>query len=105
MTNQPSTNESNGRDIHGRFAKGNRGGPGNPHAKQVSLLRSALLKAVSPEDVQQVMSKLIELAKAGDVRAIKEILDRTLGKPLEADLLERIAELEKSVAQQEESYV
>ena len=30
----PSTNGSNGRDVAGRFAAGNRGGPGNPYAKR-----------------------------------------------------------------------
>ncbi len=31
---KPTRNGSDGRDERGRFAPGNSGGPGNPHAKQ-----------------------------------------------------------------------
>ena len=86
----PSTNGSNG----GRFKPGNKGGPGNPHAKRVARLRSALLKAVSPADMQAIVAKLVTDAKAGSVPAAKEVLERTLGKPFEADLLERLEHLE-----------
>ncbi len=37
----PSTNGSNGRDAGGRFASGNRGGPGNPYAKRTAAIRGA----------------------------------------------------------------
>lgn len=88
-----------GRDGRGRFAPGNPGGPGNPHASQVGALRAALLAAVTPEDLTAIVGKLVELAKGGDVRAIREVLDRTLGRPIEADLLERLAHLEALAAQ------
>ena len=71
----------NGRDGRGRFAKGNVGGPGNPHARHVGQLRSALLAAVTSEDIEAVVRKLIELAKNGNIQAAKEILDRCVGKP------------------------
>ena len=80
----------NGRNSNGRFSTGNSGGPGNPHAMKVGQLRSALIDAVSPEDIAAIVGKLVEQAKAGDVRAIREVLDRTLGKPVEADLIERL---------------
>ncbi len=99
MTNQPSPNGPNGRDDRGRFASGNPGGPGNPHACQVGRLRTALLAAVSEDDMTSIVAKLVAMAKAGDVRAIKEVFDRTLGRPVEADLLERLATLE-AVAEQ-----
>lgn len=84
----------NGRNSNGRFSPGNSGGPGNPHAKKVGQLRSALIDAVSPADIAAIVGKLVERAKSGDVRAIREVLDRTLGKPVEADLIERLEHLE-----------
>ena len=42
----------------------------------------------------QINQRAVELARSGDVRAIKELLDRLIGKPVEADLLERIEQLE-----------
>ncbi len=91
----PSPNGGNGRDGRGRFAEGNVGGPGNPHARHVGQLRSALLAAVTREDMEAVIRKLVELAKNGNIQAAKEVLDRCLGKPQEADLIERIEHLEQ----------
>ena len=79
--NVPSTNGSNGRGAGGRFAVGNAGGPGNPHGRRVAQLRAALLDAVTDDDLQAIVAKLVEMAKGGDLRAMKEVLDRTLGKP------------------------
>ena len=76
----PSPNGSNGRTAGGQFAVGNAGGPGNPHGRRVETLRSALLDAVTDDDLQAIVSKLVEMAKGGDLRAMKEVLDRTLGK-------------------------
>ena len=69
-----------GRTPTGRFAVGNRGGPGNPFIRRVTKLRSALLKAVTTEDIAEVVQMLIDKAKAGDVAAARELLDRTIGK-------------------------
>ena len=90
----PSPNGANGRDGQGRFARGNPGGPGNPHAQQVGKLRSALLRAVSEADMQAIVARLVELAKEGNVQAAKEVIDRCIGRPVEADLIERIEDLE-----------
>ncbi len=79
----PSPNAGNGRDGRGRFAKGNCGGPGNPHARHVGQLRSALLAAVTREDIEAVVRKLIELAKSGNIQAATEILDRCLGRAVQ----------------------
>jgi len=87
----------NGRDTAGRFAPGNSGGPGNPHAKQVGSLRSAMLRAVSEEDMEAILGKLVALARSGNVPAAKEVLDRCLGRHLEADLLERLEQLEEAL--------
>ena len=91
----PSPNGGNGRDGRGRFAEGNVGGPGNPHARHVGQLRSALLAAVTREDIEAVIRKLVELAKNGNIQAAKEVFDRCLGKPQEADLIERIEHLQQ----------
>lgn len=103
MEQGPSPNGANGGDRvdrgdrgpRGRFASGNRGGPGNPHAKRVAVLRGALLDAVTDEDIHAVARALVAAAKTGEVAAIRELLDRCIGKAAEgADLLERIAALE-----------
>ena len=82
----------------GRFQTGNPGGPGNPYTKQIAALRQALLDAVRPEDLREIVDSLVRQAKAGDVQAAREVLLRALGRPLEADLLERIEALEQRLA-------
>jgi hypothetical protein len=72
------------RGTNGRFLPGHCGGPGNPHAQRVHRLRSALLNTVTSTDIEEVVHKLISMAKGGDVAAIKELLDRTIGKPVTA---------------------
>jgi hypothetical protein len=73
-----------GRDAHGRFGKGNAGGPGNPFARQVAALRTALLGRVTAEDVEAVAGELIRQAKEGNLAAAKLLLSYTLGKPAQA---------------------
>jgi hypothetical protein len=80
MNTNISANGANGRDGSGRFAKGNPGGPGNPHARRVSELRSALLGRISDQDIGQIVDTLLTKAKEGDLPAIREVLDRALGK-------------------------
>lgn len=94
----PSPNGPSGRDSTGRFAQGNPGGPGNPYAKRVAALRGAMLEAVTKKDMAAILGKLVELAKSGSVPAAKEVLDRCLGRSLEADLLERMEQLEGQLA-------
>lgn len=94
-TGPPSPNGHNGRGASGRFAKGNPGGPGNPHAQQVGKLRSAMLRAVTEADVKAIVARLVKLAKEGNVQAAREVLDRCVGKPTEADLIARIEQLER----------
>jgi hypothetical protein len=78
----PSVNGANGaegRDAQGRFTKGNSGGPGNPHVSQTAKLRAALLEAVTPEDIREIALKMVKNAKAGNMIATKELLERTIG--------------------------
>ena len=74
------TPSRNGRTDTGRFAKGNPGGPGNPHGRRVADLRAALLDAVTEADIRAVARSLVARAKAGEVPAIRELLDRLMGK-------------------------
>jgi hypothetical protein len=76
-----------GRDAGGRFAVGNSGGPGaiaHERTKRARALRQALHDAVTPEDMAAVARALIDKAKAGDVAAARELLDRIIGRPLPA---------------------
>jgi hypothetical protein len=81
---QPKATKGDGRDQKGRFAKGWKGGPGNPFSRRVADLRKALFDAVSAEDVQAIAQKLANRAKKGDVAAAKLLLSYLIGKPAAA---------------------
>ncbi len=66
---------------NGTFAIGNAGGPGNPHAGQVALLRTAMLAAVTGDDIAKITRKLVAMAETGDLKAMELLLSRTIGKP------------------------
>lgn len=90
---------TNGRDSQGRFGPGNQAAKGrsNPHAARVAELRSALLEAVTPDDVREVVASLKAQALDGNVQAARVLLDRVLG-PVEAiDVELRLSELEASL--------
>jgi hypothetical protein len=74
---------SNGRDSKGRFAAGNKGGPGNPFAANVAQLRKAALKIVTPKEMEAVFRVLLLRAKTGSLEAMKLLFLYTLGKPAE----------------------
>ena len=61
----PSETERNGRDTKGRFGPGNRCATGNPFTKKIGQLRAALIRAVSEGDIEAIVRKLVEQAKAG----------------------------------------
>jgi hypothetical protein len=71
-----------GRDPKGRFAKGNPGGPGNPFARHVAKLRSALVQCVTEADIRQIANGLLVSAKLGHLPSIRILLMYVLGKPL-----------------------
>src|SRR5262245_22235534 len=72
----------NGRDRRGRFALGNRGGVGNPFARQVAALRAEFINGCSRDDLREIRQKFVAMAKQGDHAAAKLVLSYTLGKPL-----------------------
>ena len=82
--------QSKGRTAKGRFAPGNSGGPGNPHGKRTAWMREALLNAVTENDIRAVALTLVARAKDGEMAAIRELLDRVIGKVTqpEVDALE-----------------
>ena len=82
------------RDTRGRFARGNPGGPGNPHASQVAKLRAALHRTVAEEDMVAMIAKLVGMARDGNLATAKLLIDRVLGPPVPADILERMERLE-----------
>jgi len=94
---KPSNSVGDGRNENGKFTKGNKFARGNPLAQRVQKLRSALLQAVTPADIKAVVKVLLSQAKAGDIVACRELLDRTLGKSIEADLLDKIQEIERCI--------
>lgn len=93
----PSRNGDNGRDGSGRFKAGNAGGPGNPFARRVAALRSALVNALADEDMQSLVRGLVEKAKTGDVAATKLLLAYTVGRPSEVVDPDRLEQDEHSV--------
>ena len=68
----------------GRFAKGNRGGPGNPFARQTAALRAALIQAVTEQDIKDIVTVLVRDAKRGQPAAIKLLFSYVIGKPAAA---------------------
>lgn len=72
------------KDNFGKFTKGNRGGPGNTAiAERTKEHHKAFLNAVTAGDTAKVVKQLLKFAIAGEPWAIKEYLNRVLGKPLQ----------------------
>ena len=81
MSDSPSANGLNGRSTNGQFAKGNKGGPGNPYARRVAGLRKVLLEAVGDEGLSEIVKGMVSAAKGGDVAAAKLLFSYILGRP------------------------
>jgi hypothetical protein len=81
---KPSTNGTNGRNSNGQFAEGNKCGTGNPYARRVARLRSAMLDAVGENGLADIVQGMVTAAKGGDVAAAKLLLSYLLGKPVES---------------------
>jgi hypothetical protein len=72
------------RDGGGKFAKGNAGGPGNPHARACAKMLEVFRNAISEEEMVDICRMLYLKAVGGDVSAAKIILSYKIGKPLPA---------------------
>lgn len=79
-----------GQDNKGRFTAGNKFGKGNPDAKKMYEFRMRMLSRVTFVEFYDIIDSLINEAKGGDVFAIREILDRLIGK---ADAWSKLVEL------------
>ena len=88
MSQSPLSPSEDGRDETGRFIEGNRHGRGNPNAKAAAAWRQALVDAATPERVRAVMDRLFQAAEAGEPWAVKEVMDRLIGKPTQAIVTE-----------------
>jgi hypothetical protein len=77
----PVNETAPGRDAKGRFTAGNTGGPGNPFGRRLAMMREAVMRAVSADDVEQLLRKLLALAMDGDLAAAKLVLQYAVGKP------------------------
>jgi len=93
----PSTHGINGQDARGRFAPGNRLGKGNPLAGRAAKIRAVLLRKLTPKDAAAIADKLIADAKAGDLAAIKELFDRTIGRPAQLEMIEEVQALRELI--------
>ena len=69
---------------NGRFARGNKGGPGNPFARRTAELRALFQDEMSDADLRGLARAMIERAQKGDVAAAKLTLLYAIGKPTAA---------------------
>lgn len=79
-TASPNAPKRKGKPRGKPFKPGNPGGPGNPHAAEVARIRAQLIAAATTDRMKEVIDALFAKAAAGDIPAIKELLDRTIGK-------------------------
>jgi len=72
------------RTTTGRFAKGNKGGPGTqpgvPHTNN-KLAKRAIAEEVTLEEHHRIARTVADKALAGDLNAVKLLWDRLFGRP------------------------
>ncbi len=79
---EPSDAGYNGRSPGGQFGLGNRYGKGNPTLKKIGAMRRAVFEAVTAEDLEAIFTKLVALAKTGDLAAARMVVEYACGKPV-----------------------
>jgi len=69
-----------------KFAKGNKAAVGHkdPRHEYKIALATAVQRAVTPDDIRDIVQAMVQKAKKGDTFAAREVLDRVLGKPDQA---------------------
>jgi len=74
----------------GRWLPGTRSGPGGTNPLHLARARfnAVLAKAVTPDDFRDVVAQLVQAAKTGEQWAVREFLDRTLGRAAQSVDLE-----------------
>jgi len=89
-----------GRGPRGRFRVGNHGGPGNPLANKVAQERQKFLAAIRSNDVKKCLETLrqirdnVEARPSDRITAAVELLNRIVGKVVEAETMQRLEALE-----------
>ena len=94
-----TTDKPQGRDpATGKFMPGYKGGPGRPKGTSQASKKQEYL-ALLEKETPEVLAKVLELAKGGDLTAIKLVLDRVMPiQSLQAEELEaQIEELRELV--------
>lgn len=71
------------RDAQGRFAKGNRGGPGRPPRKTEERYLRAMTRAVLLKDWRAIVKRAVAQARTGDKDARRWLSDYLLGRPVQ----------------------
>ena len=94
---------SNGRAPSGQFAAGNNAACGHRRRKKMAVLRSAFTDSISAEDVAEIVTTLVRMAKDGDANAAKLVLDRALGKTTALDSEDPPPDAPPTVAEQREA--
>ena len=80
-----------GRTPGGQFAPGNQFGKGNPQAQHIARWRASFAEAVTDEDLKATVVKLAAAARAGQPWAVRELLDRCLGRSIQGVQLDGLA--------------
>lgn len=68
---------------NGKFAKGNKGGPGNPYMAKIDDYKKAMYASVSKKDIKNIIDSMIALAISGNVKAADFIFSYLGLKPKE----------------------
>lgn len=71
------------KDQSGKFAKGNRGGPGRPKKEREEKYYDILASTCTPADWIEICEKAVTQAKKGDPVARKWIADYLIGPPVQ----------------------
>jgi hypothetical protein len=89
-------NAANMRGPDGKFMPGSKPLPATLRGIKNSAKHRAVIQAtVTTKDCQEVLLALMIKAKQGNLPAIVEFFNRVIGKPLEADVIERLGMLEQ----------
>ena len=78
------------RDANGRFVAGTRAGPGGA-APETIAWRKKFQECITEDNIREGVEQLMIAVRAGAPWAIKELLDRTIGRP--AVMVDLVAEV------------
>jgi hypothetical protein len=99
MSDTEPTELNGEHDARGRFTLGNKAARGNPMNRRAQEIRVVLLEKMTPEVAGRIADRLIAMAEGGDLPAIRELLDRCIGKPIASDIAERLDNIETALAE------